>query len=97
MKKNVENRIKNFVLNICCWQIENKGFYHRMSIHIQDVIPNFVIGWIVVNNGELSFDGCVIDSNGRFVQNESRSLNDISEEQLHKILMIIEGIDLFKS
>ena len=94
---NTNEQIKNFALNVCCWQTENRGFFHKMSIHIQDVVPGFVITWIVVNNSELSFEGCDIDSDGRFVKNSMRNASELTVEEMDKILEILKGINMFNS
>lgn len=51
-------RIVKFVLNMTSYEGEwRKGFYHSYDIHIQDIIPNFVIFKIISDNGELLFNG----------------------------------------
>jgi hypothetical protein len=51
-------RIVKFVLNMTSYEGEwSKGFYHKYDIHIQDIIPNFVIFNMISDNGELLFEG----------------------------------------
>ena len=51
-------RIVNFVLNMTSYEGEwRKGFYHKYDIHLQDIIPNFVIFKMISDNGELLFEG----------------------------------------
>ncbi len=90
-------QIKNFVLNIALLQTKSNGFNHKLSIHIQDVIPNFVITWICVNNGELSFDGIKYDIEKKiWVDGQNIKSTEIAKEQLDKILDILKSIDFFK-
>jgi pectate lyase len=92
-----KDQIKNFVLNIALWQVENFGFSHRMSMHIQDVIPNFVINWLRVDNGVLSFDGLKFDTErNMWIDNQNIKASEITQEQLDKILDILKSIDFFK-
>lgn len=93
----IEKQITNFVLNICNWQIENRGYYHRMSMHIQDIIPGFVIEWLVCYDGKLSFEGVYIDEENHYIKNGIKYPDEITNEQLDKILNILKNIDLFKS
>jgi len=91
------NQIKNFVLNITTLQVKSKGFGHKLSMHIQDIIPNFVITWICVNNGELSFDGIKYDIEKKiWVDGQNIKSTEIAKEQLDKILDILKSIDFFK-
>ena len=92
-----KEQIKNFVLNIALWQVENFGFNHRMSMHIQDVVPNFVINWLRVDNGVLSFDGLKFDTErNMWTDNQNIKASEITQEQLDKILDILKSIDFFK-
>ncbi len=51
-------RIVKFVLNMTSYEGEwMKGFYHSYDIHLQDIIPNFIIFKIISDNGELMFNG----------------------------------------
>mgnify|MGYP007012505906 CR=1 FL=1 len=90
-------KIINFVLNVANWQVINKGFYHKMSLHLQDIIPGFVIEWIVVDNGVLSFDGEFIDEKGQFVKDGTMPLSKINPVYLDKILETLKNIDMFRS
>ena len=68
-----------------------------MSMHIQDVIPNFVISWLRVDNGVLSFDGLKFDTErNMWIDNQNIKVSEITQEQLDKILDILKSIDLFK-
>ena len=92
-----KNQIKNFVLNIALTQIKNSGFSHKLAMHIQDVIPNFVITWICVDNGVLSFDGLKFDTERKvWIDNQNIKASEITQEQLDKILDILKSIDFFK-
>ena len=91
-------QIKNFVLNIALLQIKSNGFSHKLSMHIQDVIPNFVITWICVDNGELSFDGIKYDAERKmWVDGQNIKSTEITKEQLDKILDILKSIVFFGS
>lgn len=51
-------RIICFVLNMTSYSGEwCKGYYHSYDIHIQDVIPKFVIFRMISDNGVLKFHG----------------------------------------
>jgi len=92
-----KEQIKNFVLNIALWQVENSGFCHKVSLHIQGVVPNFVITKMCVDNGKLSFDGMKYDTEKSYwVDGKNISASELTEEQLDKVLSIIKKIDLFK-
>jgi hypothetical protein len=92
-----EDQIKNFVLNIALWQVKSDGFNNRLSLHIQDVIPNFVIEWLRVDDGALSFDGLKFDTErNMWIDNQNIKANEIPQEYLDKILEVLKGIDLFK-
>ena len=69
-----------------------------MSIHIQDVIPGFSIFWIVVDNGELSFEGVEVDESSHAINDKTiiRKASDIAPEQLEEILKILKSINLFE-
>lgn len=91
-------QIKNFVLNLALLQTKNNGFSHKVSIHIQDVIPNFVITWICVDNGKLSFDGIKYDTERKtWVDGQNIKSTEITKEQFDKILNILKSIDFFRS
>lgn len=95
------SQIINFVLNIANWQCLNKGYYHKMSLHLQDIIPGFVINWIVVDNGELSFDGVFVgedkDANKeKYVEAGTISAIDVQPEYLEKILETLKNINFFR-
>ena len=92
-------QITNFVLNIACWQVTNQGYFHKISMHIQDVVPGFVITSIIVDNGELSFEGIGIDEQGRAISKHEtiKNTSDITPEQLEEILKILKSINLFES
>ena len=91
-------QITNFVLNIACWQVTNQGYTHKISMHIQDVVPGFVITSLIVDNGELSFEGIDIDEKGRAISKHEtiRKAIDIALEQLEEILKFIKIINLFE-
>jgi len=90
-------QIKNFVLNIALLQIESNGFSHKLSMHIQDVIPNFVITQICVDNGKLYFDGIKYDTERKmWVDGQNIKSTEITKEQLDKILDILKSVDFFK-
>ena len=66
-------------------------------MHIQDVIPNFVITWICVDNGVLSFDDLKFDTERKLcIDNQNIKTSEITQEQLDKILDILKSIDFFK-
>lgn len=91
-------QIKNFVLNVALWQTKNNSFSHKLSMHIQDAIPNFVITWICVDNGELSFDGIKFDTERKmWVDGQNIKSTEITKGQLDKILDILKSIDFFHS
>ena len=91
-------QIVNFVLNIALWQTVNKGYYHKMSIHIQDVISGFSIFWIIVDNGELSFEGVEVDESGHAINDKTviRKASGIASEELDEVLKILKNINLFE-
>ena len=65
-------------------------------MHIQDVIPNFVITWLCVDNGVLSFDGLKFDTERKvWIDNQNIKASEITQEQLDKILDILKSIDFF--
>ena len=92
------SQITNFVLNIACWQVTNQGYFHKISMHIQDVVPGFVITSLIVDNGELSFDGIDVDRQGRAINKHEtiQKASDIAPEQLEEILKILKSINLFE-
>lgn len=90
-------QIVNFVLNISLWHRINSGYKHKLSIHIQDIIPGIVIEWLAVDNGELSLEGELIDENGTYIRDYSMSLKEVKPEYLEKILETLKDIDLFSS
>ena len=92
------SQITNFVLNIACWQVTNQGYTHKISMHIQDVVPGFVITSLIVDNGELSFEGIDIDEKGRAISKHEtiRKASELTPEQLDEILKIIKSINLFE-
>lgn len=90
-------QIKNFVLNIALWKTKSDGFKHKLSMHIQDIIPDFVITWICVDNGVLSFDGMKYDFERKmWIDNQNIKASEITQEQLDKILNVLKSVDLFK-
>lgn len=92
------SQIVNFVLNISLWQTVNTGVKHKMSMHLQDIIPGFVIEWLVVDNGKLSFEGELKDENGReYIRNYTMPLSKVEPEHLEKILETLKNINLFHS
>ena len=91
------SQIVNFVLNISLWHRINSSYKHKLSIHLQDIIPGFVIMWLVVDNGELSLDGIDVDENGTYIRDHSISLSEVKPEYLEKILETLKDIDLFSS
>lgn len=93
-----EEQIVHFVLNISLWQTVNNGFTNKMSMHLQDIIPGFVIEWLVVDNGELSFEGERFDkTSGKYIRNQRLLLSEVTSEQLSKILETLKNINLFHS
>ena len=92
------SQITNFVLNIACWQITNQGYFHKISMHIQDVVPGFVITSLIVDNEELSFEGIDVDEQGSAISKHEtiRKASDIAPEQLEEILKVIKSINLFE-
>ena len=92
------SQITNFVLNIACWQVTNQGYTHKISMHIQDVVPGFVITSLIVDNGELSFEGIDVDEQGRAINKHEtiQKASDIAPEQLEEILKILKSINLFE-
>lgn len=87
-------RIVCFVLNMTSYEGEwRKGFYHRYDIHIQDIIPNFVIFKMISDNGDLSFEGydelsemvITIDAN-----------QHLSRKTARRIYRILKSIDIFR-
>jgi hypothetical protein len=66
-------------------------------MHLQDIIPGFVIEWLTVDNGELSLEGELIDENGKFIRDHSMTLKEVKPEYLEKILETLKDIDLFSS
>ena len=91
-------QIKNFVLNVALFQTKNDGFSHKLSMHIQDVIPNFVITWICVDNGKLSFDGMKYDTERKqWIDGQNIKSTEITKEQFDKILDILKSIEFFGS
>ena len=91
-------QITNFVLNIACWQVTNQGYFHKSSMRIQDVVPGFVITSLVVDNGELSFEGIDVDEHGRAISKQEtiRKASEFTPEQLDEILKILKRINLFE-
>ena len=90
-------QIKNFALNIALWQVENSGFHHKISVHIQDVVLGFVITKLCIDNGVLSFDGMMHDpKRGIWIDNQNIPASKLTEDQFTKILNILKDIDLFK-
>ena len=67
-------------------------------MHIQDVVPGFVITSLIVDNGELSFEGIDIDEQRRAISKQEtiRKASDIAPEQLEEILKILKSINLFE-
>ena len=91
-------QITNFVLNIACWQVTNQGYFHKISMHIRDIVPGFVITSLIVDNGELSFEGIDVDEQGRAISKRDtiRKASELTPEQLEEILKIIKSINLFE-
>ena len=85
-------------MNIACWQVTNQGYFHKISMHIQDVVPGFVITSLIVD-GELSFEGIDVDEQGRAISKHEtiRKASDIAPEQLEEILKILKSINLFEA
>ena len=92
-KKKTVNQIKNFALNICNWQTVNNVHYQKMSIHIQDVVENFTINSIIVDNGELKFEGVCNDDGKHIIISEC----EIKAEELEKVLNVLKDINFFVS
>ena len=88
-----KNQITKFVLNICTWQTFNKGYFHRMSMHLQDIIPDFVIFSLVVDNGELIFEGYDLKTN----KERSIKASEVDSKYIDEILNVIKDINLFNS
>lgn len=95
MKQNKEktiSEIKNFALNICNWQTINTIFFQKMSIHIQDIVENFTITSIIIDNGCLKFEGIY---NNEGTKRVIISENEIKPEELEKVLEVLKDINLF--
>lgn len=87
-------RIVKFILNMTSYEGEwKKGFYHQYDIHLQDIIPNFVIFRIISDNGELLFEGYDELSEKEITIVAHKHLTRKTSRQIYKIL---KGIDIFK-
>ena len=65
-----------------------------MSIHIQDVIENFIVTIIIIDNGKLKFEGIREDD---YTKSVIIGENEIKNEELEKLLGILKDINLFVS
>ena len=87
-------RIVKFILNMTSYEGEWKhGFRHEYDIHIQDVIPNFVIFTMISDNGDLSFSGYDL-----YTEKETniKAETFLTWWTARKIYRILKGIDIFK-
>ena len=88
-------RIVCFVLNMTSYEGEwKKGFYHKYHIHIQDVIPNFVIFAMISDNGALSFEGYDELSEKEITIDANKHLSRKTARQIYQIL---KHINIFYS
>lgn len=88
-------RIINFILNMTAYEGEwCKGFYHSYDIHIQDVIPNFVIMTMISDMGVLSFEGYDELSEKVITINADKHLSRKTARRIYKIL---KHINIFYS
>lgn len=87
-------RIVNFILNMTSYEGEwRQGFHHEYDIHIQDVIPNFVIFTMVSDNGLLLFKGYDLLSKTQITIKANEYLTWKTARQIYRIL---KRIDIFK-
>lgn len=91
--------IGNFVRNVALWQTVQHGFYSKISIHLQDIIPNFIVEWIVSDNGEVLFEGLEksIDEESGKTKYLPKTLkaSEVDSKYLDVILDSLKRIDMF--
>lgn len=87
-------RIVKFILNMTSYEGEwRHGFYHEYDIHIQDVIPNFVIFSMISDNGDLLFSGYDLLSKDRITIKAEEYFTRKTARWIYRIL---KNIDIFK-
>lgn len=87
-------RIVKFILNMTSYEGEwHKGYYHSYDIHIQDVIPKFVIFRMISDNGLLQFYGYDLLSNNQITITAEKHLTWKTARNIYRIL---KRIDIFK-
>ena len=87
-------RMVCFVLNMTSYEGEwKKGFHHKYDIHIQDIIPNFVIFKMISDNGVLSFEGYDLLSEKVITIDADKHLSRKTARRIYKIL---KSIDILK-
>lgn len=93
-KKWYINKIKGFVMNMTRYNGEwCKGFHHKYQIYIKDIIPDFIIFEIHVDNGDLSFFGYNLKINKETMIMNSEDI--LTKEYARKIYKFLKGIDIF--
>lgn len=91
--------IGNFVRNVAQWQTAQHGYYSKIAIHLQEIIPNFIVEWIVSDNGEVLFEGLeksIDEETGRtkYVPKTLKS-SEVDSKYLDEILVLLKRIDMF--
>ena len=91
--------IGNFVRNVAHWQTVQHGYYSKIALHLQDIIPNFIVEWIVSDNGEVLFEGLEssIDEETGKTKYMPKSLkaSEVDSKSLDEILVLLKRIDMF--
>ena len=87
-------KIVKFTLNMTAYEGDwRHGYHHQYDIHIQDVIPNFVIFTLISDNGALKFDGWDLLSGKRI---EIDADAHLTRKTARKIYQILKRINIFK-
>jgi hypothetical protein len=87
-------RIVKFILNMTSYSGDwCRGYHHEYDIHIQDVIPNFVIFTMISDNGDLSFYGYDLLSRTQITIKAEEHLTRKTAKQIYCIL---KNINIFK-
>ena len=87
-------RIVKFTLNMTSYEGEwRHGYHHEYDIHIQDVIPNFVIFTLISDNGDLLFRGHDFLSKSAITIKAEEYLTRKTARRIYKIL---KSINIFK-